>query len=293
MWGTVVITGGCGFIGSNVVEALLDQKLAESIVVLDNYTSGKKENEFADERVRYVTDDTWDILELLADVKPDIVMHFGEFSRIVTSFDQVNYVFKSNGLGTQRVCEYCVQTKAKLLYSGSSSIFGNDGEDSNLSPYAFLKKVNIQLIKNYSKWFGLSYTICYFYNVYGPRDLDTGEYATVVAKFRKQYLAKEPRTVVCPGNQKRCFTSVFDIVSGVLLCARLGDGDGYKLSSDDNITILALAAMFGPEHTMVPERRGERFCSEVGTSRARDELDFIPLHSIQAYVDDFRNKNKF
>lgn len=163
MWKTVVITGGCGFIGSNVVEALLDQKLAESIVVLDNYTSGKKENEFADERVRYVKGDTWDILELLADVKPDIVMHFGEFSRIVTSFDMINYVFKSNGLGTQRVCEYCVQTKAKLLYSGSSSIFGNDGEDSNLSPYAFLKKVDIQLIKNYSKWFGLSYALVYFY----------------------------------------------------------------------------------------------------------------------------------
>lgn len=288
MWQEVVVTGGAGFIGTNLVEALLKQNGAKSIVVFDNYTSGSKANEFQDPRVRYVTGDTWDILELLDDVNPEIVFHFGEFSRIVTSFDQVNYVTKSNGLGTQRVCEFCVRKNAKLLYSGSSSIFGNDCEDSNLSPYAFLKKTNIQLLKNYHAWFGLNYVVTYFYNVYGERDLDTGDYATVIAKFRKQYVANKPRTVVTPGNQKRCFTHVSDIIAGVLLCARLGEGDGYKLASNDNVTILALAAMFGPEHVMVPERRGERFCSEVGSSRARDELDWEPLQSLEPYIRDFK-----
>ena len=164
-WGTVVVTGGAGFIGSNLVSMMCTLDLADRIVCLDNYSSGERSKHVSDARVTYVYGNTPDIVELLKDEHPDVVFHFAEFSRIVPSFERINYVWQSNSLGTQRVLEYCVLKKAKLLYSGSSSIFGNDEEDANLSPYAYLKKQNIQLIKNYNTWFGLDYAIAYFYNV--------------------------------------------------------------------------------------------------------------------------------
>ena len=285
----MLIIGGAGFIGSNIIEALLERKLAENIVSLDNYSSGTSKNHFKDERVSYFGGSSWDILESrnaeFEALQPDVVFHLGEFSRIVTSFPKVNYVFESNSLGTQRVLEYCVRKNAKLVYSGSSSTFGNDGRDSNLSPYAFLKKQNIQLIHNYGEWFGLKFAITFFYNVYGPRDIEQGEYATVVATFRRQYAAGEPLTVVLPGTQRRIFTHVNDIVSGLLLVAERGEGDGYKLAGDDDVSVQELANMFGTNVTYVPERRGERFSSVCETSRARTELGWTPQVSLASYVD--------
>ena len=292
-WDCVVVVGGCGFIGTNIVEEFVNKKLANKIVVLDNYTSSTDANHIVSEIVEYRKGNSWDVMDILDDVNPQIVFHLGEFSRIVTSFDKIDYVFQSNGLGTQRVAQYCVNKKARLVYSGSSSIFGNDSEDSNLSPYAFLKKQNIQLLHNYKSWYGLDYVITYFYNVYGPRDLESGSYATVVAKFRKQYAAGDPLTVVIPGNQRRIFTHVSDIVDGVFVCARFGSGDGYKLSSDDNLSIFELVKLFGEKatHVLVAERKGERFQSEMSASRARDELEWSPKIKLAEYIQDFVHKN--
>lgn len=288
-WGTVIVTGGAGFIGSNLVSLMCTLDLAERIVCLDNYSSGERSKHVSDARVTYVYGNTSDITELLKNEQPDVVCHFGEFSRIVTSFEKINYVWSSNSLGTQRVLEYCVSKKAKLVYSGSSSIFGNDEADANLSPYAFLKKQNIQLIKNYQEWFGLEYAICYFYNVFGPGDIEIGDYATAIAKFRRQYAAGKPLTVVSPGEQRRVWTHVSDIVAGVIMVAQRGIGDGYKLASDDDLSILDVVHLFGRKatHIVVPERRGERFQSVCGPSRARTELGWAPKIKLECYVRDF------
>lgn len=289
MWKCVVVIGGCGFIGSNLVQALCDLNLAEQIVSLDNHSSGGSHNQIKDERITYLYGNSWNCNEVLADVNPEVVFHFGEFSRIVTSFQKINYVWLSNSLGTQRVLAYCVSKKAKLIYSGSSSIFGNDERDADLSPYAFLKKQNIQLIKNYSDWFGLKYAITYFFNVYGPRDIPEGDYSTAIAIFRRQFAAKQALTVVAPGSQRRVWTHVLDIVAGVLMVAERGDGDGYKLASDDDCSIFDVVKLFGESarFNIVPERRGERFSSHAGESRARAELGWAPKIKLSDYIADF------
>ena len=288
-WGTVVVTGGAGFVGSNTVSFICTLDLADKIVCLDNYSSGERSKHVADPRVTYVYGNSWNINEILKEESPDVVFHFAEFSRIVTSFDQINYVWLSNGLGTQRVLEYCVSKKAKLVYSGSSSIFGNDENDANLSPYAFLKKQNILLLKNYAEWFGLEYAITYFFNVYGPGDVEEGSYSTCIAKFRRQYAAREALTVVSPGTQRRVWTHVADIVAGVLMVAQRGEGDGYKLASNDDLSIMEVVQLFGPKatHVLVPERRGERFQSVSGPSRARTELGWAPKLRLECYLRDF------
>jgi len=286
MWKTVVVTGGEGFIGSNLIEHLLKHNIVERIVCLDNRSSGHYQID--DSRVKYVYGNTWDINSLLPGEEPEVLFHFGEFSRIVTSFEKIQYVFMSNSLGTQRVLDYCVSKNAKLIYSGSSSIYGNNENDSNLSPYAFLKKQSVTLIKNYSKWFGLRYVITAFFNIYGPRDLDTGDYATCIGIFRRQYTASQPLTVVHPGTQRRIWTHVNDVVNGVILCAERGDGDGYKLFSDDNLSILEVVGAFkDARFVMIPERKGERFQSIVESSRARDELCWSPKYRLHDYVQSF------
>jgi UDP-glucose 4-epimerase len=292
VWHGVLVLGGAGFIGSNLIELILQRNLASVVISLDNYTSGSTANHIKDDRVRYFDGSSWDILQSknsdFQSFCPDVVFHLGEFSRIITSFSNVNYVFESNSLGTQRILEYCVRKKAKLIYSGSSSTFGNDGQDANLSPYAFLKRQNVLLIQNYAEWFGLKYAIATFYNVYGTRDIEEGEYATVVATFRRQFAAAQPLTVVLPGTQRRIFTHVHDIVDGLLLVAKRGEGDGYKLAGDDDVSIVELANMFGTAITYVPERRGERFSSVCESSRARTELGWAPRVSLASYVEMFQ-----
>jgi UDP-glucose 4-epimerase len=287
LWKCVVVTGGSGFVGSNLIERLLSDNLAEKIVSLDNHSSGSFK--FTDERVTYAYGNSWNCKEILADVNPDVVFHFAEFSRIVPSFEKINYVWLSNSLGTQRVLEYCVWKNAKLVYSGSSSIFGNGETDANLSPYAFLKKQNIQLIKNYAEWFGLRYVITYFFNVFGPRDIEVGDYATCIGVFRRQFVSGQPLTVVQPGTQRRIWTHVNDIVDGVILCADKGDGDGYKLASDDDLSIHEVVRLFGDNvrSVMIPERRGERFQSSCTDSRARSELAWVPKMKLADYIAEF------
>jgi UDP-glucose 4-epimerase len=291
-WKTVVVTGGCGFIGSNLIERLLNDNLAEKIISLDNHSSGQ--HRFEDGRVSYIFGNTWQILELLQNVKPEIVFHFGEFSRVVPSFENINYVWKSNSLGTQRVLEFCVRTEAKLIYSGSSAIFGNQGADSDLSPYSFLKAQNIKLIQNYQNWFGLRYATVFFYNVYGKRDIEVGEYKTAIATFRRQFINDSPLTVVSPGTQKRIWTNILDIIDGVIICAKDGNGDNYKLASDDDLSIMEVVTLFGPKarFVVVPERKGERFQSETSESRARTELGWTPKIRLADYIQDFINKRK-
>jgi UDP-glucose 4-epimerase len=286
----ILVTGGAGFIGSSLIKklkTLYDESI--KIISLDNYSSGSPKNHTTD--VLYINSNTWDILNIieLKDFKPDYVFHFGEFSRIPQSFDEPNKVFKSNTFGTQQVIQYCINKDCKLIYSGSSAIFNND---YNATPYTWTKAKNIELIKNYQEWFNLKYSICYFYNVYGPGQITEGSYATVIGIFEKQYLENKPLTVVRPGTQTRCFTHIDDIVNGIIAVAVLGSGDGYHLGCKDEISVIDVAEMFDTNYVFVKERRGERTRSSyMENNKAETELNWKADRKLSDYIKNFKNKH--
>lgn len=282
----ILVTGGAGYIASNLIKSL-KQKFPEcEIISLDNYTSGFESNHV--EGVKYIRGNTWDIskIDQIQKFHPKYVFHLGEFSRIVLSFKKPNETFQSNSYGTQQILNYCIEKNAKLIYSGSSAIFGNNGEDKNLNPYAWTKGTNIFLIKNYANWFGLDYAIVYFYNVFGKNHITQGEYATVIGIFEKQYKNNEPLTIVEPGLQTRSFTHIDDIVKGIIIVAEKGSGDEYYLSSKNDISILDIAKMFNHPYIFIEKKRGERTSSEIKISRAETELGWKADIQISDYIKD-------
>ena len=282
----ILVTGGAGFIGSNLIYEL--KKLYENvnIISVDNYTSGKVENHI--EGVKYIKGNTWDIkfIEEIQNFNPKYVFHFGEFSRIVLSFEKPNETFRSNTFGTQQILQYCIEKNSKLIYSGSSAIFGNKMKDQNLNPYAWTKSKNIELIHNYKDWFGLNFAICYFYNVFGPNQISTGPYSTVIGIFEDQYKNNKPLTIVKPGTQKRCFTHIKDIIDGIILVAEKGSGDEYFLGTKENISIIDIAHMFNWSYIFIDKRKGERENSTLIKSKI-DELGWNPNYNIKDYIKDF------
>jgi len=174
----LAVTGGAGFVGSNLIEFLL-KKTNFNIICIDNYSSGKKNNEIKNSRVSYIKGNTKDISRLLNRYKKNIhsLFHFGEFSRIYQSFKKFYECFESNSIGSKEVFKFCLDNKIKLIYSATSASLGNDGKDKNLSPYAFTKAKNLELLENLKKWFDFKYEIIYFYNVYGPKHIRSGEMA--------------------------------------------------------------------------------------------------------------------
>lgn len=284
----VLITGGAGFIGSNLIEHLAKKYPDITIKVLDNYFTGKAGNHtYQNIDITYHQGSTWDInsIEEFEDFNPDVVFHFGEYSRIVKSFDDVDYVMKANLHGTTEILKYCKDKGAKIIYSASSSKFGNNGADENLSPYSWAKAKMVELIKNYHEWFGLQYEICYFFNVYGPKQITSGDYATVVGIFERQMKAGEPITVVSPGTQSRDFTHIEDVVRGVEMTVGMNLNKEWHLRSGVNIQIIDLAKMFDDNITIIPERRGERFTSEEFPSDTEEVLGWKPEKSLQEWVD--------
>lgn len=278
----ILVTGGAGFIGSNLIKELLSQYDNLEITVLDNYFTGKRNNHVGG--VKYIEGNTWDAAEIFANTSFDIVYHFGEYSRIVKSFDDIEYVNKSILHGTSIIIELCKKWNAKLIYSASSSKFGNDGKDENLSPYAWAKSKMVELIKNYGTWFSLRYEICYFFNVYGPGQITEGDYATVIGIFEKQYKEMKPLTVVKPGTQTRDFTHVNDIVSGLLKVTDKELCHEWHLRSGVNVSILDVAKMFNYDYILIPERRGERFVSSEFESDTQILLDWQPVQTLSEWV---------
>lgn len=282
-----LVTGGAGFIGKHLINDLLNSHPQMHVVSLDCYSSGRKSNHIDDTRVLYLEGHTATD-PLMFPITFPHVYHLGEYSRITGSFKDVIEVQRSNQTGTFNVIEYCCKTNAKLIYAASSSKFGNNGEDEHLSPYAWTKAKNCELIKNYNEWFGLQYAITYFFSVYGPGHIASGDYATVIAIFEQQYLNGGPITVVKPGTQRRDFTHVNDIVNGIRLAAQNGHGDGYLLGTNESYSIQEVAEMFEMPIEYLPERPGERFQAKEYVSRARTELGWKTEHQLPAYIKEFK-----
>jgi UDP-glucose 4-epimerase len=295
----IFITGGAGFIGSNLIKKLLKEYSLLKIISLDNYSTGTEKNHIISENVIYIKGDTWDIFNIkeIMEFDPEYIFHFGEYSRIVQSLKEPSKVFLSNNYGTQQILEFAVLKNSKLIYSGSSAIFGENNENKNkdLNPYVFTKSKNIELIHKYKTWFGLNFAICYFYNVYGPGQICEGDYATVIGIFENQIKNNQDLTVVYPGTQTRIFTHIDDIIEGVLLVATKGCGDGYYLGTQKNISILEIIKMFDKNYVFIEKREGERLNSAISDetkNKANYELNWYPKIELENYIKNF-NKNFF
>ena len=260
----IVITGGAGFIGSNLIEILL-KKTKYKIISLDNYSSGSKKNHIKNKRVKYLKGHTLEITKILNKYRNNIIciFHFGEFSRIYQSFNKFNECYQSNSIGSQAVFKFCLDNKIKLIYSATSASLGNKGNDKNLSPYAFTKSKNLELLENLKKWFNFKFEIIFFYNVYGPKQVQVGYMATVIGIFEYQYLNKKPLTVVKPGNQERRFTHVFDTVEVCFEAFKADKCRYYSISHKNSYSILQVAKMFKSKIVLLKPRLGERYASAL------------------------------
>jgi|TARA_R110000772_G_scaffold181601_1_gene292915 UDP-glucose 4-epimerase len=279
----IVITGGAGFIGTNLIHYLIDNNIvsADNIIVIDNGFTGEKRNMI--NKVNYIQGNTWDINEILYEERYiDTIFHFGEYSRISTSFDDIDYVMKTNLYGTSKVIEYCNKYDVKLIYSASSSKFG---DKENLSPYAWSKSKAVELIKNYNKWYGLSYEICYFFNVYGKYQITTGSYATVIGIFENQMLKRETLTVVKPGVQSRCFTHVDDVINGVVKAVYHNSNHEWYFQNHKSYNIMQVADMFNSEWRFVEERQGERFSSPTIKNDTKELLNWEAKIELIDYIN--------
>ena len=260
----IVVTGGVGFIGSNLIKYLID-KTNFSIISLDNYSTGSKKNEIKNKKIKYIKSNTKSISKILNPYKNNIhsLFHFGEFSRIYQSFLNMGDCINSNTIGSNEVFNYCLLNKIKLIYSATSASIGNKGEDKNLSPYAFTKAKNLELLENLKKWFNFRYEIIYFYNVYGPGQIMKGPMATVVGIFEDQFKKKLPLTIVRPGSQSRRFTHVFDTVEACYLAWKKNKCKHYSVSHKKSYKIIEVAKMFDSKFKFLPPRKGERYASAL------------------------------
>ena len=260
----ILVTGGAGFVGFNLIKLLL-KKTDKKIISLDNYSSGSKKNHIINKRVKYITGNTLEIEKKILRFKKKIhtVFHFGEFSRIYQSFKNFDECYKSNLLGTNAVFKFCLDNKIKLIYSATSATLGNRGNDKNLSPYAFTKSKNLEQLENLKRWFNFKFEVIYFYNVYGPGHIKKGSMATVIGIFEDQFKNNKPLTVVRPGSQSRRFTHINDTIEICYEAWKRNKCAHYSISHKKSYTILEVAKMFKNRIIYLKARPGERYASAL------------------------------
>ena len=287
----IIVTGGAGFIGSNLIEELIKIKKYR-IISLDNYSTGKSINQLRSSRVKYLRGNTKNIYNILEKYKKEIhtIFHFGEFSRIFQSFERFEECFDSNIQGSAELFKFSLQYKIKLIYSATSASLGNKGKDMHLSPYAFTKAKNLELLENLKKWFNFNYEIVYFYNVYGPRQISKGDMATVVGIFEDHFKKKKPLPVVKPGSQTRKFTHVKDTVQACIIAWKKNLNKHYSIANKKSYSIIELANLFKTKIKYLPPRKGERFSSAL--TRMNLNNNIISIRSkimLKDYIMNFLN----
>ena len=286
----IIITGGAGFVGSNLINLFL-KKTKYKIVSIDNYSSGFKKNHIKNKRVTYLKGDTKNISLILKNNKDiNAIFHFGEFARIYQSFLKMNECINSNSIGSNAVFNYCLKNKIKLIYSATSASLGNRGNDKNLSPYAFTKAKNLELLENLKKWFKFKYEVIYFYNVYGPKQISKGDMATVIGIFEEHYKNKKPIPVVKPGTQTRRFTHIYDTVEICYLAWKKDLCRHYSIANHNSYSILNVAKMFRGKIKYLPKRPGERYASALSNMNLSNKVyKYFGKISLKKYINNIIN----
>jgi len=290
----IVITGGAGFVGTNLISFLL-KNTKYKILSIDNYSSGLKINHIKNKKVKYIKSNTKNISTLLNSKKNKInaIFHFGEFSRIYQSFLNMGECIDSNTVGSHAVFNFCLNNKIKLIYSATSASLGNKGRDKDLSPYAFTKSINLELLENLKKWFKMKYEIIYFYNVYGPKQISKGKMATVIGIFENAYKNKKPLPVVKPGTQSRKFTHISDTIKACHDAWKKNKCRHYSISSKKDYSILEVAKLFGSKIKLLPARGGERYASALTNMNLSNKVykNFGRI-SLKTYIEKFKKRHK-
>ena len=288
----IIVTGGAGFVGTNLIKLFL-KKTKLKIISIDNYSSGKKSNHIKNNRVKYIKGKTVNINKLIKNPK-DIksVFHFGEFARIYQSFSKMNECIDSNSVGSNAVFNFCLKNKIKLIYSATSASLGNNGNDKNLSPYAFSKSKNLELLENLKKWFHFKYEVIYFYNVYGPHQICKGPMSTVIGIFEDHYKRGKPLPIVKPGTQSRRFTHIDDTVNICYYAWKKNLCRHYSIANKNSYSVIEVAKLFNSKIKFLPKRLGERYASALINKNLSNKMyKHFGKISLKDYINNFIFKN--
>ena len=288
----ILVTGGAGFVGTNLIRLLL-KKTKYKIVSLDNYSSGSKLNHIKSNRIKYIKGKTVNISQLIRRPnKIKTVFHFGEFARIYQSFLKMNECIDSNSIGSNAVFNFCLKNNIKLVYSATSASLGNKGKDKNLSPYAFTKSKNLELLENLKKWFNFKYEVIYFYNVYGPYQICKGQMSTVIGIFEDHYKKGKSLPVVRPGTQSRRFTHIDDTINICYLAWKKNLCRHYSIANKKTFSVIEVAKMFKSKIKLLPKRPGERYASALINKNLSNKMHkYFGKINLKNYIENFIKKN--
>ena len=288
----ILITGGAGFVGTNLINLLLE-KTKFNIISLDNYSSGSKANHLRNPRVKYLKGNTVEISKIIKNPKKiQSVFHFGEFARIYQSFLKMNECIESNSIGSNAVFNFCLKNNIKLIYSATSASLGNKGKDKNLSPYAFSKSKNLELLENLKTWFDFKYEVIYFYNVYGPNQICRGQMSTVIGIFEDHFKRGKPLPVVKPGSQTRRFTHIKDTVKICYLAWKKNLCRHYSIANKKSYSLIEVARMFKSKIKFLPKRPGERYASALINKNLSNKMyKHFGKINLKDYINEFIIKN--
>jgi len=288
----IIITGGAGFVGTNLIKFLL-KKTKYEIISIDDYSSGSKSNHIKSLRIKYIKGKTSQITKLIKNPNNiKSVFHFGEFARIYQSFLNMNECIDSNSVGSNAIFNFCLKNKIKLIYSATSASLGNSGKDKNLSPYAFTKSKNLELLENLKKWFNFKYEVIYFYNVYGPYQICKGQMATVIGIFEDHYKRNKPLPIVKPGTQTRRFTHINDTVNVCYLAWKKNLCRHYSIANKKSYSLLEVAKMFKTKIKFLSKRPGERYASALTNKNLSNKIyKHFGKISLKNYIEEFKKNN--
>ena len=288
----ILVTGGAGFVGTNLIKLFL-KKTNYKITSLDDYSSGSKKNHITSSRINYIKGNTVNINSLIKNSsRIKSVFHFGEFARIYQSFLKMNECIDSNSIGSNAVFNFCLKNKIKLIYSATSASLGNKGDDKNLSPYAFSKAKNLELLENLKKWFNFKYEVIYFYNVYGPNQISKGPMSTVIGIFEEHYKKRKSLPVVKPGTQTRRFTHINDTVNICYLAWKKNLCRHYSIANKKSYSLIEVAKMFNSKIRLLPKRAGERYASALTKKNLSNKMyRYFGKINLRDYIKDFIKNN--
>ena len=288
----IIVTGGAGFVGTNLIKLLL-KKTKYKIISLDDYSSGTKSNHIKSPRLKYIKGKTVNISKMIRDNgRINSVFHFGEFARIYQSFVKMNECIDSNSVGSNAVFNFCLKNKIKLIYSATSASLGNKGNDKNLSPYAFSKAKNLELLENLKKWFDFKYEVIYFYNVYGPHQISKGQMSTVIGIFEDHFKRGKPLPVVRPGTQTRRFTHIDDTIQVCFEAWKKNLCRHYSIANKKSYSLIDVAKMFKSKIKFLPKRPGERYASALISKNLSNKMyKYFGKIKLKDYINNFIEKN--